>query len=116
MGDDTVESSAGRSTDTVLAGPEDEVTADEPRNGHRSAAPEVEDRDHSDGAEAEEPAPVSAGPQVVQDAPVPTPAQLRVDFGAHLETNYRRLVAQLYAITLDPAEAHSAVQDAYSRA
>jgi RNA polymerase sigma-70 factor (ECF subfamily) len=59
---------------------------------------------------------VSAGTQVVQDAPAPTPAQLRVDFGAHLEANYRRLVAQLYAITLDPAEAHSAVQDAYSRA
>ena len=59
---------------------------------------------------------VSEGTQVVQDAPAPTPAQLRVDFGAHLEANYRRLVAQLYAITLDPAEAHSAVQDAYSRA
>jgi DNA-directed RNA polymerase specialized sigma24 family protein len=61
-------------------------------------------------------APVSSGAQVVQDARVPTRAQLRVDFGAHLEANYRRLVAQLYAITLDPAEAHSAVQDAYSRA
>jgi len=60
--------------------------------------------------------PASEGPRVVQDAPAPTPAQLRVDFGAHLEANYRRLVAQLYAITLDPAEAHSAVQDAYSRA
>ncbi len=59
---------------------------------------------------------VSSGAQVVQDAPAPTRAQLRVDFGAHLEANYRRLVAQLYAITLDPAEAHSAVQDAYSRA
>ena len=57
-----------------------------------------------------------SGAQVVQDAPAPTPAQLRVDFGAHLEAHYRRLVAQLYAITLDPAEAHSAVQDAYSRA
>jgi DNA-directed RNA polymerase specialized sigma24 family protein len=54
--------------------------------------------------------------QVVQDGPAPTRAELRVDFGAHLEANYRRLVAQLYAITLDPAEAHSAVQDAYSRA
>lgn len=61
-------------------------------------------------------APVSSGAQVVQDAPAPTRAQLRVDFGAHLEANYRRLVAQLYAITLDPEEAHSAVQDAYSRA
>lgn len=53
---------------------------------------------------------------IVQDAPAGTPAQLRVDFGAHLEANYQRLVAQLYAITLDPAEAHDVVQDAYSRA
>ena len=72
--------------------------------------------DHPDGPPPRSPRRSSAGTQVVQDAPAPTPAQLRVDFGAHLEANYRRLVAQLYAITLDPAEAHSAVQDAYSRA
>jgi DNA-directed RNA polymerase specialized sigma24 family protein len=53
---------------------------------------------------------------VEQDAPAPSPAQLRVDFGAHFEANYQRLVAQLYAITLDPGEAHDVVQDAYSRA
>ena len=53
---------------------------------------------------------------VVQDEPVSSPLQLRVDFGAHLEAHYQRLVAQLYAITLDPGEAHDAVQDAYSRA
>jgi DNA-directed RNA polymerase specialized sigma24 family protein len=53
---------------------------------------------------------------VEQDGPAPSPAQLRVDFGAHLEANYQRLVAQLYAITLDPGEAHDVVQDAYSRA
>jgi RNA polymerase sigma-70 factor (ECF subfamily) len=53
---------------------------------------------------------------VVQDGPAPSPAELRVDFGAHLEANYQRLVAQLYAITLDPGEAHDVVQDAYSRA
>ena len=58
----------------------------------------------SPGSAAE---PASEGTQVVQDAPAPTPAQLRVDFGAHLEANYQRLVAQLYAITLDPAEAHA---------
>lgn len=58
----------------------------------------------------------SAGQVVVQDAPLPAPASLRVDFGAHLEAHYQRLVAQLYAITLDPGEAHDAVQDAYSRA
>jgi RNA polymerase sigma-70 factor (ECF subfamily) len=57
----------------------------------------------------------SAGTQVVRERGV-TPAQLRVDFGAHLEANYQRLVAQLYAITLDPGEAHDVVQDAYSRA
>lgn len=57
------------------------------------------------------------GPSVVvQDAPDPGPVSLRVDFGAHLEANYQRLVAQLYAITLDAGEAHDVVQDAYSRA
>jgi DNA-directed RNA polymerase specialized sigma24 family protein len=55
------------------------------------------------------------GADVVQDAPV-APRPLREDFGAHFEANYPRLVAQLYAITLDSAEAHDAVQDAYARA
>ena len=59
---------------------------------------------------------VSAGTRIVRERPAGTPAQLRVDFGAHLEANYQRLVAQLYAITLDPGEAHDVVQDAYSRA
>lgn len=67
-----------------------------------------------------EPAPVDeewpSAPVVVQDAPTASPAALRVDFGAHLEANYQRLVAQLYAITLDAGEAHDVVQDAYSRA
>ncbi len=54
--------------------------------------------------------------EAIRHATPPTRADLRIDFGAHLEANYRRLVAQLYAITLDPAEAHSVVQDAYSRA
>jgi DNA-directed RNA polymerase specialized sigma24 family protein len=58
----------------------------------------------------------SGSTEVVRHGPTPSPAQLRVDFGAHLEANYQRLVAQLYAITLDPGEAHDAVQDAYSRA
>jgi RNA polymerase sigma-70 factor (ECF subfamily) len=44
------------------------------------------------------------------------PDQLRADFGAHFEANYQRLVAQLYAITLNPAEAHDVVREAYSRA
>lgn len=42
--------------------------------------------------------------------------QQRADFGAHFEANYQRLVAQLFAITLNSAEAHDVVQDAYSRA
>jgi len=42
--------------------------------------------------------------------------RLRADFGAHFEANYQRLVAQLYAITLNSGEAHDVVQDAYSRA
>lgn len=60
----------------------------------------------------------SSGTRVVpgQRRSTLTAAGLRADFGAHLEANYQRLVAQLYAITLDPGEAHDAVQDAYSRA
>jgi DNA-directed RNA polymerase specialized sigma24 family protein len=58
----------------------------------------------------------SDGTELVQRPSLSTPAELRVDFGAHLEANYQRLVAQLYAITLNPGEAHDVVQDAYSRA
>jgi RNA polymerase sigma-70 factor (ECF subfamily) len=62
--------------------------------------------------------PASAGTQVVQELrrSAAGTVGLRADFGAHLEANYQRLVAQLYAITLDPGEAHDVVQDAYSRA
>jgi RNA polymerase sigma factor (sigma-70 family) len=41
---------------------------------------------------------------------------LRADFGAHFEANYQRLVGQLFAITLNSAEAHDVVQDAYAQA
>jgi DNA-directed RNA polymerase specialized sigma24 family protein len=58
----------------------------------------------------------SGDAEVVRQLPGNSPAELRADFGAHLEANYQRLVAQLYAITLDPGEAHDVVQDAYSRA
>lgn len=61
-----------------------------------------------------EPEPPS-GAVVAQYRTVPH-GELRADFGAHLETHYPRLVAQLYAITLHPEDAHEAVQDAYSRA
>lgn len=63
---------------------------------------------------ADDPAPVS-GAVVAQHRTLPH-GELRADFGAHLETHYPRLVAQLYAITLHPGDAHEAVQDAYSRA
>lgn len=67
------------------------------------------DHDLTDG-----PDPVS-GTIVAQHRTLPH-GELRADFGAHLETHYPRLVAQLYAITLHPGDAHEAVQDAYSRA
>jgi len=53
---------------------------------------------------------------VAESEPDPPPGNLRIDFGAHFESNYQRLVAQLYAITLDAGQAHDAVQDAYARA
>jgi RNA polymerase sigma-70 factor (ECF subfamily) len=59
-----------------------------------------------------EPAEGYAG-AAVSVAPAPT---LRAEFGAHLETNYPRLVAQLCMITLNPAEAQDLVQEAYARA
>lgn len=55
---------------------------------------------------------VYADPVAVESGPL----DLRIDFGAHFESNYQRLVAQLYAITLDSGQAHDAVQDAYARA
>src|SRR5690349_11769763 len=51
-----------------------------------------------------------------QHPPRLRPEELRADFGAHFEAHYQRLVAQLYAITLSPAEAHDVVREAYSRA
>ncbi|MFC5993061.1 RNA polymerase sigma factor [Pseudonocardia hispaniensis] len=63
-------------------------------------------------AEADPDGPVPPG----QGDPTAAEVALRADFGAHLEANYQRLVAQLYAITLDSGGAHEAVQDAYSQA
>jgi RNA polymerase sigma-70 factor (ECF subfamily) len=57
-----------------------------------------------------------ADPAAPTDLDWLTPAQLRADFGDHFEAHYQRLVAQLYAITLNPAEAHDVVREAYSRA
>ncbi|MHA6783444.1 RNA polymerase sigma factor [Pseudonocardia saturnea] len=102
--------------DADAAGP-DEIGPDEagpPETGSAEAGP-----DETHAVAPVEPPPVEewpSAPVVVQDAPTASPAALRVDFGAHLEANYQRLVAQLYAITLDAGEAHDVVQDAYSRA
>lgn len=67
-----------------------------------------------DPGTGDDPDPIS-GAVVAQHRTLPH-GELRADFGAHLETHYPRLVAQLYAITLHPGDAHEAVQDAYSRA
>ena len=63
-----------------------------------------------------EPAAADRAPEEFRAEPDPPPGNLRIDFGAHFESNYQRLVAQLYAITLDAGQAHDAVQDAYARA
>ena len=63
-----------------------------------------------------EPAAADRAPEEFHVEPDPPPGNLRIDFGAHFESNYQRLVAQLYAITLDAGQAHDAVQDAYARA
>lgn len=78
--------------------------------------------DHRDGSD---PALAASGSRPAEDGgsdgflrsgPVVAAARLRADFGAHFEAEYQRLVAQLFAITLNPGEAHDVVQDAYSRA
>ena len=87
------------------AAPDDEGLADPADDGPADPA--------DDGATAAESDPLRPDPphpdQLRAD-------QLRADFGAHFEANYQRLVAQLYAITLNPAEAHDVVREAYSRA
>jgi RNA polymerase sigma-70 factor (ECF subfamily) len=90
------------------------------RAAHRAADPAVDEAVD----EAVDPAGDPAGPEeAVDGAPGDpafleglTPAELRADFGDHFEAHYQRLVAQLYAITLNPAEAHDVVREAYSRA
>ena len=70
------------------------------------------ERNGYDGYDVAEPI---SGAVVAQHRTLPH-GERRADFGAHLETHYPRLVAQLYAITLHPGDAHEAVQEAYSRA
>ncbi|GEL24742.1 hypothetical protein PSU4_36960 [Pseudonocardia sulfidoxydans NBRC 16205] len=56
---------------------------------------------------------VAEAEQDAENAPV---GRQRAQFGRHLEAHYPRLVAQLYAITLDAGQAHDLVQEAYARA
>lgn len=100
---------------------DDRVYGDPGWDAHRDPYRDpVDDGDYHDptvldsGGVHLEPEPPS-GAVVAQHRVVPH-GELRADFGAHLETHYPRLVAQLYAITLHPGDAHEAVQDAYSRA
>jgi RNA polymerase sigma-70 factor (ECF subfamily) len=94
--------------DDVLAGPyADDL--DDPYADHPDDDPDDDDPDDDDPDDDD---------QDVDEASAPLlrPEQLRADFGAHFEANYQRLVAQLYAITLNSAEAHDVVREAYSRA
>jgi RNA polymerase sigma factor (sigma-70 family) len=98
-----------------------ESRADSADDRSRAAAQDVDDAD--DTAQASDDGQLTIAVSEPQSGEVsvgpvsePQPVNLRIDFGAHFESNYQRLVAQLYAITLDAGQAHDAVQDAYARA
>ena len=67
---------------------------------------EYADGDYAEGEYADGGYPVPAADPAPPRPDRLRPDQLRADFGAHFEAHYQRLVAQLYAITLNPAEAH----------
>ena len=90
--------------DDVLAEPADPEYADGEYEGTDYEGAEYDDAGYDD-----------PGYATPASAPL-RPEELRADFGAHFEGHYQRLVAQLYAITLNPAEAHDVVREAYSRA
>jgi len=110
-GDEAFPPAASRAPSASPAGnPHDDVLA-EPAHADPGYADDGYADDHAD---PEYPDQAYAEPV---DGPAPLrPEQLRADFGAHFEAHYQRLVAQLYAITLNPAEAHDVVREAYSRA
>lgn len=117
-GDDGSSAAASRAPGTLPPDvPHDDVLADpaDPRYAEAGYA-ETEYAEYPDAEYAD---PGYADPAQVDQYAAPTPLrpeQLRADFGAHFEAHYQRLVAQLYAITLNPAEAHDVVREAYSRA
>ena len=88
---------------TAVAPPVDDDVLAAPDLGYADAPDET--ADSADSADSAEYTPEPLRPE-----------ELRADFGAHFEAHYQRLVAQLYAITLNPAEAHDVVREAYSRA
>lgn len=97
-----------RRTSAVASGPLRPADAGHPGYGDDYDTAYAADDDHDLTVAA----PISGRPR---RGPVGR-VQLRADFGAHFEDNYQRLVAQLFAITLNSGEAHEVVQDAYSRA
>jgi DNA-directed RNA polymerase specialized sigma24 family protein len=117
-GDDGSSAAASRAPGTLPPDvAHDDVLADpaDPRYAEAGYA-ETEYAEYPDAEYAD---PGYADPAQVDQYAAPTPLrpeQLRADFGAHFEAHYQRLVAQLYAITLNPAEAHDVVREAYSRA
>jgi len=100
-GSDDDGSVAARDTDVALA--DDAHPAPDEESGPRPAV-------------AQDAWPPDDVPESGADEEPVAPIDLRIDFGAHFESHYQRLVAQLYAITLDAGQAHEAVQDAYARA
>lgn len=129
-GDDASPPTASRAPAAAPVGTPHDDVLDEPTYADagypdsRYADPHQADSRHADPAEyadeardapVEGPAQVLSRPEQLRPEQL-RPGQLRADFGAHFEAHYQRLVAQLYAITLNPAEAHDVVREAYSRA
>ena len=104
-GDDGPSTAVSRAPGSVLGSAPADVSHDDVLAD--PADPRYADTQYADGEYAD---PGYAAPTPLR------PEQLRADFGAHFEAHYQRLVAQLYAITLNPAEAHDVVREAYSRA
>jgi RNA polymerase sigma factor (sigma-70 family) len=96
-------------------GSDDPLSGRPPSGSDPVGSPDHTGPDHTGTDHTETESPASAT-QVVRREGGSAPGRMRADFGAHLEANYPRLVAQLFAITLDAGEAHDVVQDAYSRA
>jgi DNA-directed RNA polymerase specialized sigma24 family protein len=133
-GDDGAASAPSRAPGTAVDVPRGDALAEHPETSY--ADPGYAETDYADGEYAEgeyadgeyaDQGHADGGYPVATAEPTPPRPdrlrpdrlradQLRADFGAHFEAHYQRLVAQLYAITLNPAEAHDVVREAYSRA